>query len=124
MGETTADAESKRQWYQFHLSHLFVVVTMVAVTCACLKYFCDFRIARANLYDAIMCNELSEVKELLNRHPSLIRTNSPTLRVPGDFSIHTFGETPISVAVMYEARDTFDYLLSRSPDINASTKRD
>ena len=105
--------------YGIFLWHLFVLVTGVAIACASIRYLIDYQTyqtAKNNFYDAIQRNELSKVQRLLHRYPSLIRTHSPSLKIPGDLSIYTFGETPLSVAVMYESRDTFDHLLSLHPD--------
>ena len=122
MSEAATDPKPRRRWYQFHLWHLVLLVTLVAIAGASLKYlvaFRTFRIAKANFYEAIQYDDLPEVRELVQRYPFLLRTQSPMLRVPGDFSVYTFGETPLSVAVMYESRDTFDYLLSLHPDLNS-----
>lgn len=124
MIESPADPSHKRRWRQFRLWHLFLLLTVVALACASIKYLIDFRLARTNFYDAIQLNEVNEVRALLHRYPSLIRTTSPTIRVPGDFSVYTGGETPVSVAVLYESRDTFDYLLTLHPDLNARGAQD
>ena len=34
MSETTREPKPERQWYQFHLRHLFVLTTVVAVVCS------------------------------------------------------------------------------------------
>ena len=44
------------------------------------------------------------------------------LRVPGDFSVYTYAETPVSVAVMYESQETFGYLVSRCRDLDSTGK--
>jgi hypothetical protein len=119
MSETTAGPRPGRAWYQFHVWHLFVLVTVVACACAVIKWVVDSRIAKADFYDAIQGNDLSRVQELLRRHPFLMQTHSPPVRVPGDLTIYSVGETPLGVAVMYESRDTFDYLMSLHPDLNA-----
>ena len=93
-------------------------MAVVASACASIKYVIDFRAARAHFYDAILSNRPSEVQTLLHRNPSLIRTTSPTIHLPGDLSVYTRGESPVSVAVLYESRDTFDYLLTLHPDLN------
>jgi len=74
MTESAADPRPKRRWCQFHLWHLFLLVTVVAFACASIKYLIDFRVAKTNFYDAIQSNGLSEVQALLRRYPSLIRT--------------------------------------------------
>jgi hypothetical protein len=99
-----------------------ILLAMVAIACASLKRAHDFRTARDTFYEEITYNRLSEVKELLGRFPSLIRTDSPVLRVPGPSSIYTIGVTPLSVAIMHDSRETFDYLLSESADVNARGK--
>jgi len=38
--------------------------------------------------------------------------------VPGGLTIVTEGETPLAIAVLYEGRDVFDYLLSLHPDLD------
>ncbi len=115
------DSNANRRWYQIRLWHLFVLMTVAVVAGASIKYFIyarNFQNARVAFYDAIAGDEISEVQRLLHRYPSLIRTQSPTLRVPGDFSIYTGGETPVGVAVMYESQETFGYLVSLRPNLN------
>ena len=92
----------------------------LSVTWMCYGRWRSFQEAKENFYYAIQFNDVSIVRALLNRHPSLIRTESPMFRVPGDLSIYTAWETPLSVAVMHESREVFDYLLSRSADPNAA----
>lgn len=98
---------------------MLLLVGVIAFACASIKYVIDYRLARTKFYDAIQTNEIAEVQSLVRRYPSLIRTTSPMIRVPGDFTIYTGEETPLSVAVLYESRDTFDYLLTLHPDVNA-----
>ena len=78
----------------------------------------DFRAAKTRFYDAIQSNRLSEVQALLHRYPSLIRTTSPMIRVPGGLTVYVSDESPLGVAVLYESKDTFDYLLTLHPDLN------
>lgn len=124
MPQCVGCSNHKVRWCQFHLWHLFLLVALVAIVCISKKYLIDFRVAKADFYDAIQSNRLSEVRALLRCYPWLIRTTSPMIDVPGDLSVLTGGETPVSVAVMYQSRETFDYLLLLDPDVNAGGDAD
>jgi hypothetical protein len=120
---TAAATKPKLRWYQYSLRALLVFCTLCAVACSCaavIREWLAFTTAKQEFFDSIQRNDLARVQALLRQHPSLIRSDSPTLRVPGGFSVYTGGETPLSVAVMYESQDTFEYLLSLRPNVNAA----
>ncbi len=97
-------------------------ILWACVVCAVLVgigiYFRPYYTARANFYDAIQRDDLSKVRELLDRYPSLIRSDSPAYGVPGGLTILSEGDPPLTVAVMFESRNAFDYLLSLDIDVN------
>jgi hypothetical protein len=116
--------KSRLRWYQYRLRTLLVFVTLCAVACSCATVIrarlAAFKTAKQEFFDSIPRDDIVTVQALLRQHPSLIQADSPMLRVPGGFSVYTNGETPLSVAVMYESKDTFEYLLSLHPDVNAA----
>ena len=111
----------KYRWHQFSLRHAFLLLTVLIVVCASIKQHADFRTARTRFYYAIRDNNVFEVQRLLRVYPSLIPPRSPMLNVGSDLSIYSSGDTPVLVAVNFESRDVFTYLMSTQPDVNGGS---
>ena len=121
MTSSTSEPREQRRWRRFHLWQMFLLLTGASLACASVKCLLDrrdFLHAKAKFYDAIESNELLEVQALLRRYPALIRSTSPPIRTPGGLTVIVCGETPVSVAVLFQSRETFDYLLTLRPDLS------
>ncbi len=111
--------ESARSDRAFRVWYLVVPVAALLVAGLVIRERMTVQAAKGEFFDSIERNDVPAIQDLLNRYPSLLRSESPALKVPGDLSIYTHGETPLGTAVMYDSRNAFDYLLSLGPDVDA-----